>query len=109
MILEAYRPSIAERLYPPFMRLARTDCRGRQDPGRAIERLQVPGDLVGAVMFLSSAARDFMTSQIINVTAVRRCIEWHHGWAAAGIAANDAKCHKRTHAVQQTTFAGHTL
>ena len=35
--------------------------------GRAIERVQVPQDLVGAVMFLSSAASDFMTGQTINV------------------------------------------
>jgi len=35
--------------------------------GRAIERVQVPADLVGAVMFLSSAASDFMTGQAINV------------------------------------------
>jgi 3-oxoacyl-[acyl-carrier protein] reductase len=35
--------------------------------GRAIERVQVPADLVGAVMFLSSLASDFMTGQTINV------------------------------------------
>ncbi len=35
--------------------------------GRAIERVQVPADLVGAVMFLSSAASDFMTGQTVNV------------------------------------------
>jgi 3-oxoacyl-[acyl-carrier protein] reductase len=35
--------------------------------GRAIERVQIPADLVGAVMFLSSAASDFMTGQTINV------------------------------------------
>jgi 3-oxoacyl-[acyl-carrier protein] reductase len=35
--------------------------------GRAIERVQVPDDLVGAVMFLSSPASDFMTGQTINV------------------------------------------
>jgi 3-oxoacyl-[acyl-carrier protein] reductase len=35
--------------------------------GRAIERVQVPGDLVGAVMFLSSPASDFMTGQTVNV------------------------------------------
>ena len=35
--------------------------------GRAIERVQVPADLVGAVMFLSSAASDYMTGQTINV------------------------------------------
>jgi 3-oxoacyl-[acyl-carrier protein] reductase len=35
--------------------------------GRAIARPQVPDDLVGAVMFLSSAASDFMTGQTINV------------------------------------------
>lgn len=35
--------------------------------GRAIERVQVPVDLVGAVMFLSSTASDFMTGQTINV------------------------------------------
>src|SRR5262245_36035033 len=34
--------------------------------GRAIERVQIPADLVGAVMFLSSAASDFMTGQTIN-------------------------------------------
>jgi 3-oxoacyl-[acyl-carrier protein] reductase len=35
--------------------------------GRAIERVQVPSDLVGTVMFLSSSASDFMTGQTINV------------------------------------------
>ena len=35
--------------------------------GRAIERNQVPEDLVGAVLFLSSPASDFMTGQTINV------------------------------------------
>ncbi len=35
--------------------------------GRAIERVQVPGDLVGTVMFLSSSASDFMTGQTLNV------------------------------------------
>jgi 3-oxoacyl-[acyl-carrier protein] reductase len=35
--------------------------------GRAIERVQLPEDLVGAVMFLASAASDFMTGQTINV------------------------------------------
>jgi 3-oxoacyl-[acyl-carrier protein] reductase len=35
--------------------------------GRAIERVQVPADLVGAVMFLSSPGSDFMTGQTINV------------------------------------------
>jgi 3-oxoacyl-[acyl-carrier protein] reductase len=35
--------------------------------GRAIERVQYPEDLVGAVMFLASAASDFMTGQTVNV------------------------------------------
>jgi 3-oxoacyl-[acyl-carrier protein] reductase len=35
--------------------------------GRAIERVQVPSDLVGTVMFLSSPASDFITGQTINV------------------------------------------
>ncbi len=35
--------------------------------GRSIERVQYPADLVGAVMFLSSSASDFMTGQTINV------------------------------------------
>jgi 3-oxoacyl-[acyl-carrier protein] reductase len=35
--------------------------------GRAIGRPQLPEDLVGAVMFLSSAASDFMTGQTVNV------------------------------------------
>jgi 3-oxoacyl-[acyl-carrier protein] reductase len=35
--------------------------------GRAIERAQVPEDLVGTVMFLSSPASDFMTGQTVNV------------------------------------------
>ena len=38
-----------------------------QIAGRAIERAQYPEDLVGAVMFLSSSASDFMTGQTINV------------------------------------------
>jgi 3-oxoacyl-[acyl-carrier protein] reductase len=39
--------------------------------GRAIERVQVPADLVGAVMFLSSAASDFMTGQTISGSSCR--------------------------------------
>lgn len=35
--------------------------------GRAISRDQFPEDLVGTVMFLSSAASDFITGQTINV------------------------------------------
>jgi 3-oxoacyl-[acyl-carrier protein] reductase len=35
--------------------------------GRAIERVQMPSDLVGTVMFLSSPASDFLTGQTINV------------------------------------------
>jgi 3-oxoacyl-[acyl-carrier protein] reductase len=35
--------------------------------GRVFERAQVPADLVGAVMFLSSSASDFMTGQTITV------------------------------------------
>jgi len=35
--------------------------------GRAIPRPQYPDDLVGAVMFLASAASDFITGQTINV------------------------------------------
>jgi 3-oxoacyl-[acyl-carrier protein] reductase len=35
--------------------------------GRAIGRAQYPDDLVGAVMFLSAAASDFMTGQTLNV------------------------------------------
>jgi 3-oxoacyl-[acyl-carrier protein] reductase len=35
--------------------------------GRALERVQVPSDLVGTVMFLASPASDFMTGQTINV------------------------------------------
>ncbi len=39
--------------------------------GRAIERVQVPADLVGAVMFLSTPASDFMTGQTVNVDGGR--------------------------------------
>jgi len=35
--------------------------------GRALNRDQYPEDLVGTVMFLSSAASDFMTGQTVNV------------------------------------------
>jgi 3-oxoacyl-[acyl-carrier protein] reductase len=35
--------------------------------GRAIDRVQTPEDLVGAVMFLSSPASDFMTGQTLLV------------------------------------------
>jgi 3-oxoacyl-[acyl-carrier protein] reductase len=35
--------------------------------GRAIDRVQVPEDLVGAVMFLASPASDFMTGQTLLV------------------------------------------
>ena len=34
---------------------------------RAIKRIQVPADLVGAVVFLASADSDFMTGQIVTV------------------------------------------
>jgi 3-oxoacyl-[acyl-carrier protein] reductase len=39
--------------------------------GRALGRPQIPEDLVGAVMFLSCAASDFMTGQTINVDGGR--------------------------------------
>ncbi len=39
--------------------------------GRALPRAQVPDDLVGAVMFLSSPASDFITGQTINVDGGR--------------------------------------
>ena len=39
--------------------------------GRAIARAQVPEDLVGVVMFLSSPASDFITGQTINVDGGR--------------------------------------
>jgi 3-oxoacyl-[acyl-carrier protein] reductase len=39
--------------------------------GRAIDRAQFPADLVGAVMFLSTSASDFMTGQTINVDGGR--------------------------------------
>jgi 3-oxoacyl-[acyl-carrier protein] reductase len=35
--------------------------------GRALDRPEIPDDLVGAVMFLSCAASDFMTGQTVNV------------------------------------------
>jgi 3-oxoacyl-[acyl-carrier protein] reductase len=35
--------------------------------GRALDRAEIPDDLVGAVMFLSCTASDFMTGQTINV------------------------------------------
>ena len=35
--------------------------------GRALQRAQTPEDLVGAVMFLSTAASDFITGQTLNV------------------------------------------
>jgi 3-oxoacyl-[acyl-carrier protein] reductase len=38
-----------------------------QAEGRAMGRAQYPEDLVGAVMFLSSQASDYMTGQTINV------------------------------------------
>ncbi|MDB5594258.1 MAG: Dehydrogenase [Hyphomicrobiales bacterium] len=38
-----------------------------QSDGRAMGRPQYPEDLVGAVMFLSSAASDYMTGQTLNV------------------------------------------
>jgi 3-oxoacyl-[acyl-carrier protein] reductase len=38
-----------------------------QSEGRAMGRAQYPEDLVGAVMFLSSAASDYMTGQTLNV------------------------------------------
>lgn len=40
---------------------------GRAAEGRALGRPQYPDDLVGAVMFLSSPASDFITGQTINV------------------------------------------
>jgi len=38
-----------------------------QSEGRAMGRAQYPEDLVGAVMFLSSSASDYMTGQTMNV------------------------------------------
>ena len=38
-----------------------------QSEGRALGRSQYPEDLVGAVMFLASAASDYMTGQTLNV------------------------------------------
>lgn len=38
-----------------------------QSEGRAMGRAQFPEDLVGAVMFLSSPASDYMTGQTLNV------------------------------------------
>jgi 3-oxoacyl-[acyl-carrier protein] reductase len=38
-----------------------------QSEGRAMGRAQFPQDLVGAVMFLSSSASDYMTGQTLNV------------------------------------------
>jgi len=38
-----------------------------QSEGRAMARAQYPEDLVGAVMFLSSAASDYITGQTLNV------------------------------------------
>jgi 3-oxoacyl-[acyl-carrier protein] reductase len=35
--------------------------------GRALKRLQVPQDLVGAMLFLASPLSDFITGQTINV------------------------------------------
>ena len=40
---------------------------GRSYAEQAIPRAQVPDDLVGAVLFLSSAASDFMSGQTLNV------------------------------------------
>jgi 3-oxoacyl-[acyl-carrier protein] reductase len=40
---------------------------GTRLSGRTIDRPQYPEDLVGAVMFLSSAASDFMTGQTLLV------------------------------------------
>lgn len=39
--------------------------------GRAIQRAQVPDDLVGTVMFLAATACDFITGQTINVDGGR--------------------------------------
>ena len=33
----------------------------------ALRRVQVPADLVGALLFLSSTASDFVTGQTVNV------------------------------------------
>ena len=41
--------------------------RERAVQARAIKRIQVPADLVGAVVFLSSSDSDFMSGQIVNV------------------------------------------
>jgi 3-oxoacyl-[acyl-carrier protein] reductase len=38
-----------------------------RNDGRALGRAQYPDDLVGAVMFLSTPASDFMTGQTVNV------------------------------------------
>ena len=44
---------------------------GSRLSGRTIDRPQYPEDLVGAVMFLSSAASDFMTGQTLLVDGGR--------------------------------------
>ena len=49
---------------PPGADLAQ---RERAVQPRAIKRIQVPADLVGAVVFLASADSDFMTGQIVTV------------------------------------------
>jgi len=43
------------------------DYLAKRTEGRAIRRAQVPDDLVGAVMFLSSRASDFITGQTVVV------------------------------------------
>jgi 3-oxoacyl-[acyl-carrier protein] reductase len=47
------------------------DYLASRSAGRAIPRAQVPEDLIGAVMFLSSSASDFMAGQTINVDGGR--------------------------------------
>jgi 3-oxoacyl-[acyl-carrier protein] reductase len=44
-----------------------SDHLAARSQGRALDRPQIPDDLVGTVMFLSCAASDFMTGQTINV------------------------------------------
>jgi 3-oxoacyl-[acyl-carrier protein] reductase len=47
------------------------DYLAKNTEGRAIQRAQLPDDLVGAVMFFSSTASDFITGQTLVVDGGR--------------------------------------
>jgi hypothetical protein len=59
--------SVGVKLYETQQQTTSNNYLAMQSEGRAMGRAQYPEDLVGAVMFLSSSASDYMTGQTMNV------------------------------------------